>query len=142
MTDMRQNALPILEAAGVDLVLTGHSHAYERSFLLHGLYGISSTLTAAMEVDPGDGRPDGDGAYRKPTAGWDRKAGAVYNVTGCSGQTDPVSHHPVMVTSLQVLGSLVLDVNGHRLDGRFLDRYGAIRDSFAIVKDPGTPTLL
>jgi hypothetical protein len=28
--------LPILEQAGVDLVLTGHSHAYERSFLIDG----------------------------------------------------------------------------------------------------------
>ena len=37
---MRQNALPILEADGVDLVLTGHSHSYERSFLLDGHYGV------------------------------------------------------------------------------------------------------
>ena len=31
---MRRNALPILESYGVDLVLCGHSHCYERSFLL------------------------------------------------------------------------------------------------------------
>ena len=42
--EMRQNALPILEAYGVDLVLTGHSHSYERSFLIDGHYGASSTL--------------------------------------------------------------------------------------------------
>ena len=34
MTEMRQAALPILEAANVDLVLSGHSHTYERSFLI------------------------------------------------------------------------------------------------------------
>ncbi len=39
LVDMRQNALPILEAGGVDLVLTGHSHSYERSYLLDGHYG-------------------------------------------------------------------------------------------------------
>lgn len=31
MRDMRENIVPILEAHGVDLVLTGHSHSYERS---------------------------------------------------------------------------------------------------------------
>ncbi|HUR32929.1 MAG TPA: metallophosphoesterase family protein [Vicinamibacterales bacterium] len=30
MSEMRQNALPVLEAGGVDLVLAGHSHSYER----------------------------------------------------------------------------------------------------------------
>jgi hypothetical protein len=34
LIQMRQNALPILEAGGVDLVLCGHSHGYERSMLL------------------------------------------------------------------------------------------------------------
>lgn len=34
--EMRQNFLPILEGGGVDLVLSGHSHNYERSYLLRG----------------------------------------------------------------------------------------------------------
>ena len=34
MDDMRENVLPILESYGVDLVLSGHSHSYERSFLI------------------------------------------------------------------------------------------------------------
>src|SRR6185436_6569497 len=48
LIEIRGNILPILEANGVDLVLSGHSHAWERSFLLHGHYGLSSTLTASM----------------------------------------------------------------------------------------------
>ncbi|MCA9243402.1 MAG: metallophosphoesterase family protein, partial [Phycisphaerales bacterium] len=82
MGDMRQNALPILEAAGVDLVLTGHSHSYERSMLLDGHYGTSNTLTPAMVVDDGDGDETGDGAYRKPTLGLGANEGAVYVVAG------------------------------------------------------------
>ncbi len=31
LIEMRQNALPILESYGVDVVLCGHSHTYERS---------------------------------------------------------------------------------------------------------------
>ena len=37
--------VPLLEAHGVDLVLSGHSHAYERSVLLDGHYGDSSTFS-------------------------------------------------------------------------------------------------
>ena len=36
LVEMRENAVPILESHGVDLVLAGHSHSYERSFLLDG----------------------------------------------------------------------------------------------------------
>ena len=43
LVDMRENALPILESSGVDLVLSGHSHSYERSYQLHGHYGTSGT---------------------------------------------------------------------------------------------------
>ena len=32
--EMRQNIMPILEQYGVDLVLNGHSHGYERSYLI------------------------------------------------------------------------------------------------------------
>ena len=39
MVWMRANIVPMLEEEGVDLVLAGHSHAYERSFLLDGHYG-------------------------------------------------------------------------------------------------------
>ena len=40
---MRENAVPLLERYGVDLVLTGHSHSYERSYLIDGHYGLSGT---------------------------------------------------------------------------------------------------
>ena len=61
MIDMRENALPILESAGVDLILGGHSHAYERSFFINGHYGFSSSFTNSMIIDSGDGKLDGDG---------------------------------------------------------------------------------
>ena len=136
MRDMRQNALPILEAGGVDLVLTGHSHSYERSCLLDGHYGLSTTLTAAMKIDPGDGRVGGNGAYHKP-AGQATHAGAVYTVAGSSGHTGGGSlNHPVMISSLNELGSLVIDIDGTRLDARFLNQLGAVRDSFTVIKAP------
>lgn len=59
MVLMREIYHPLLEAGGVDLVLTGHSHNYERSVLLDGHYGVSSTLTPAMKIDSGNGSTTG-----------------------------------------------------------------------------------
>jgi len=135
MTDMRQNALPILEAGGVDLVLTGHSHSYERSFLLDGHYGDSGTLTTAMVLDSGDGKVTGDGAYQKSAPPSLPHDGAVYVVAGSSGQTGGGSlDHPAMYRSLNVLGSLVIDVNGPQMDVRFVRSNAALGDEFTITK--------
>jgi len=135
LVEMRQNALPILEDAGVDLVLAGHSHSYERSFLIDGHYGSSSTFTSAMKQDGGSGRPDGTGAYHKPSADPAPHEGAVYAVAGSSGKTagGPLNH-PAMFISLNSLGSMVLDVNGDRLDAAFIDSARTRRDYFTIVK--------
>ncbi|MCU0991010.1 MAG: metallophosphoesterase, partial [Xanthomonadales bacterium] len=139
LIDMRQNALPILEEWGVDLVLTGHSHSYERSFLLDGHYGNSSTLNASHKLDPGDGRETGDGAYEKPDLIAAQNAGAVYAVAGSSGKiSGGTLDHPAMFVSLNSLGSMVLDVSGNRLDAVFLDQVGTTRDSFSLVKTPDT----
>src|SRR6185369_11675045 len=58
MIEMRENAVRLLEQGGVDLVLTGHSHSYERSFLIDGHYGSSATFTSSMKKDGGSGRED------------------------------------------------------------------------------------
>jgi acid phosphatase type 7 len=134
---MRQNFLPILEAGGVDLVLGGHSHIYERSYLLDGHYGLSTTLTPAMKLNPGDGRPAGNGAYLKPLADAGGHKGAVYNVAGSAGQvsgTQPDFPHPAHFISLSNLGSLVLDINGNRLDATFVRENGTTPDTYSIQK--------
>ena len=135
LIDMRLNALPILEDYGVDLVLSGHSHSYERSFLLDGHYGLSTTLTPSMKVDDGDGREDSDGAYEKLLGQGTPNEGAVYAVAGSSGKVGGGGlDHPAMFISLGVLGSMVLDVYGNRLDAVFLDSTGAVQDYFTLTK--------
>ena len=139
---MRANIVPILEDGGVDLVLTGHSHSYERSFLIDSHYGVSSTFTNAMKKDGGSGRPDGTGAYNKQTLGPGPHEGAVYAVAGSSGQTSGGAlNHPAMFISLNNLGSMVLDINGTALDAKFLRENGLVADYFTIVKGnaPLTP---
>jgi hypothetical protein len=139
---MRQTFLPILEEAGVDLVLAGHSHSYERSYLIDGHYGTSSTFTNAMKKDGGSGRPDASGAYGKPTLGPGTHEGAVYAVAGSSGQTSGgLLNHPAMFISLNNLGSMVLDINGDTLDAKFLRENGEVWDYFRIVKGVAGPVL-
>lgn len=125
MTDMRENFLPVLEAAGVDLVLSGHSHMYERSYLLNGHYGDSKTLKPEMSLSKARGE------YRKAK---DNK-GTIYAVVGSSSKLDqgPLDH-PVMAVSLREMGSLVVDVEGHKLQGRFINQQGKVTDSFVIEK--------
>jgi len=142
LAQMRQTFLPILEDAGVDLVLAGHSHSYERSFLIDGHYGVSSTFTNAMKKDGGSGRADGSGAYNKSTPGTGPHEGAVYAVAGSSGQVSGGAlNHPAMFISLNNLGSIVLDVNGNTLDAKFLRENGAVADYFRIVKGAVTPVI-
>ncbi|HKY91533.1 MAG TPA: DNRLRE domain-containing protein [Nevskiaceae bacterium] len=140
LVQMRQNVLPLLENYGVDLVLGGHSHAYERSKFIDGHYGVSSTFNATQHVvQAGSGRVGESGAYRKPPDGA-AHAGAVYTVAGSSGQTSGGAlNHPAMHLSLNVLGSVVLDIDGLTLDAKFLDSAGNVRDSFRVAKDGAPP---
>ncbi len=146
LIEMRTLVVPILEAHGVDLVLAGHSHSYERSFLIHGHLGDSSTFDPGVHlVDGGDGDESGGGAYQ--AAG----PGAVYAVAGNGSVLAPGAAealggpagsppHPAMLRSIYVLGSLVIDVDGNRLDAIMLDEAGVIRDRLTLFKgDPPVP---
>lgn len=136
LIEMRQQVAPILESYGVDLVLSGHSHVYERSYLLNGHYGMSGTFDPAYILDVGFGREDEDRAYQKPAGGIGANQGTVYVVCGCSGEGgySTVNIHPAMRRSLGGRGSMVLDIDGLRLDAKFLTETGSIADYFSIQK--------
>lgn len=135
LREMRQNLVPILEAGGVDLVLCGHSHAYERSYLIDGFYSTPTTVPGDGEIlDNGDGRISGDGAYQKPP-GISAREGAVYVVAGHGGQSTGGSlNHPVMYHSESSFGSCLVDVNGSELTLRNVRIDGQITDNFTIIK--------
>jgi hypothetical protein len=142
MVDMRVNFGPILENYGADLVLCGHSHSYERSKFIDSHYGLSSTFSdATMVVQSGSGQ--GAGAYTKSAVGPIAHSGTVYAVPGASGQiSGGTLNHPAMYVSLNVAGSMVLDVNGSTMNATYLDSAGAIRDSFTMTKGGGGGNVL
>jgi acid phosphatase type 7 len=141
----RTNWLPVLEAAGVDLILAGHNHVYERSYMLDNLTGKSTSLTDANKIDTALGRPDVDHAYQK-VLGQPHKGTIFINCEsgGVSNNADdlrtPFSFTPVVVKGSGCEGSLVIDVNGStQMDVKFLcnalDSTGShIWDHFSIIK--------
>ncbi len=129
--DMREFATPILERYGVDLVLGGHSHSYERSYLIDGAYDTPTTAAGHI-VDPGDGRLDGDGPYDM------RGDGAVYIVAGHGGTGvgGPLGH-PVMAHDEIVNGSVVVDVEGSSMTLHNIQLDGTESDWATLVKGEG-----
>ena len=135
--EMRENVIPMLDARGVDLTLTGHSHSYERSYLIDGHYGPASSFAEVMKVQPGDGNLVGNGAYTKPLLGPNPHAGIVHAVAGSSGQIGGGTFdHSAILVAFNVAGSMILDVNGNQLDALFLDSSGMVLDNFTIIKNP------
>ena len=43
LSSMRENIIPMLEDNGVDLILSGHSHSYERSYCRPSLSSVFKT---------------------------------------------------------------------------------------------------
>lgn len=134
MTDMRKDFMPILEAAGVDLVLAGYSHSYERTMLIDGAYH-TPTHNHGVVLDDGDGDWQGHGAYHK-SEGLTPRNGTVAIVAGHGaklGRTRAIL--PIMRTVMLKLGSVILDVKGNTLSCFMLDAEGNQLDPFQIVKE-------
>lgn len=133
MQEMRENILPILEQAGVDLVLSGHSHMYERSFLMDCAYGDSESFSASNIVSEGiEGKHQN---YKKPLQAKAHQ-GTVYAIAGSSSKVDrgPIDH-PAHHTGFLEAGSMVIDVVDNKLTARFINNEGKVRDEFSITKD-------
>ncbi len=126
---VRKHVLPVLEQHDVDLVLTGHSHVYERSHLLNGHYGKSGTLTDAMIVSRGQGNND---LFNK-AADCQNDCGTVYQVLGSTAELRPGAiDHPAMAVGLNQGGTVIIDVDQNCLHSRFLNSEGQLADAFMI----------
>ena len=131
--EMREKYVPVLEYHGTDVNLTGHSHSYERSALIDGHYGVSSTYNAATHAkDASAGRPD-NGGYTKDAGA---NQGTIYSVVGSSSKTTgTLTSHPIMVSWRYIEGSAVIDIQGSQLDGHFIDRNGNVLDEYRLTKN-------
>ncbi len=143
MKAMRQHFAPIWEQYGVDLVVCGHSHVYERSYLVKGAYGNTADINPTNYVQSNNGIDSMGQAFVKYTGGTNPNQGTVYVVNGNSGSSDGSAplQHPYMYSSYgcdTCCGSFIIDINGNRLDGREIDATGVVRDHFTMFKESGT----
>jgi hypothetical protein len=134
----REHFNPVLEAYGVDLVMSGHCHALQRTKLINQHYGVSTTFTATNQVDGGDGRPDGTGIYIKTTG-----RGTVYVTApaGCGLDHPGSGTMPAFAETLSytIHGCLTIDISSNRLDFKMLSSTGAVGDYFSLLKGVTVP---
>lgn len=130
MAEMRRHVLPLLEKYGADLVLTGHSHGYERSYLMDCHYSDSSQFSAKNIVSQG-----AEGRHVDYVKGKGAHMGTVYVVAGASAKVDRAAmNHPAMAVSLMQPGSLLIDIESNILVGRYINAGGEVVDEFIIEK--------
>lgn len=134
--------LPILENYGIDLILYGHNHIYERSYLLDNLTGSTDELTNKNKIDTTLGRENISGAYCK-IKGKPHNGTIFIEVAAGGYASDKFSHYPIFPVSYHTKdteGSLVIDVIDNRMDVKFLctapDSVGNhVWDYFTIIKN-------
>lgn len=142
LKSIRQNVVPILEKYKVDLVLNGHSHVYERSQMIKGHYGLEATFNQQQHgASTSTGRYNNSKdscPYVKDSKVSDNE-GIIYVVNGvgaANGSSQIAYPHNAMVYSNNVnAGSLYLEIEGNRLDAKFITEDGSIKDQFTILKD-------
>jgi hypothetical protein len=116
LIELHDNLVPLFDEKQVDLVMVGHSHVYERSFLIK-----EDAILQADETD-----------YTKIAS----PDGTIYVVSGCGGQMgDGPLDLPVMARAFgSVNGFSVFDVSWDEVRGRFVERDGATMDLFTLRK--------
>ncbi len=130
---IREQFIPILERYGVDLIICGHSHVYERSDLMNGNYGMENTFDSKRQTH---GKTSSSPLiFRKRSL---REKGTVYVVSGSAGQLGgkqaSFPHAAMPFSDADHGGASLLEVKGNKLDFKWICADGTIRDSFSIVK--------
>ena len=131
----RERLTPIFERYNVDLVISGHSHIYERTYQMRGHRGLSTTFDKKLyAVDTTTGRYDGS-ANSCPIV--QKNGSLVYIVNGSGGANAgraPNYPHKAMVYSYtDEGGSMLIDAAENRLDAQWMAPSG-VRDRFTMVK--------
>ncbi len=140
LISMRQNVVRILERYKVDLVLNGHSHSYERSYLINGHYGLENTFNSATHaLSSSTGKYDGSTnscPYIKNSS--EVRNGIVYAVVGSSGKIAGSSlgypHQAMQYSNVSTPGAMVIEIENNRLDAKWICSDGVIRDNFTMMK--------
>ncbi|MEN0052839.1 MAG: metallophosphoesterase, partial [Mucilaginibacter sp.] len=137
---IRENFIKVLEDNGVDLILCGHSHVYERSKMMKGYFGKEADFDAAKyNVSNSTGLYDGSKNSSPYIKNKKNPLGVVYVVAGSAGAqgghkaTWP--HDAMYYSNNEIGGAVMLEVQGNKLDLKWICADGQIRDHFTMMKD-------
>lgn len=144
---IRTNLIPILERYGVDLIVCGHSHLYERSSLMKGHYGMEPTFDPKKHnLSQSQGFYNGEKNTCPYVKDSKTNRGTVYVVSGSSGKLghseDSYPHDAMVYSNAVVGGASLIEVHGNRLDFKWICADGVVRDEFTMMKDVGKVTKL
>lgn len=139
LVKIRENFIGILERAGVNLVLNGHSHDYERSRLMRGHYGPENSFDPKKHnLSSSSGKNDGTKNSAPYVISAAKNVGTVYVVSGSAGklggQQAEFPHNAMYYSDADHGGACILDVQDNRLELKWVCADGQIRDQFTIIK--------
>ena len=158
---MREKFIRILERFGVDLVLCGHAHGYERSYLLKNYFNTYASPLDDIDFNIATHTALGTNQNAKYDATANScpyvynsgkiNHGSVYIVAGSAGQLGGSAtgypHDAMFYSNNTNGGSFYFEVDSNRLDAKFLSYSGTggsvvpvIRDQFTIFKDVNKTT--
>jgi len=141
LVSIRTRFIRILERNKVDLIITSHSHDYERSKLMNGHYGNEASFSASTHnISNSSALYNGTSnscPYEKDSI--TKKIGTVYVVTGSAGQLGgqqtSFPHNAMFYSNATNGGSCILDIEDNKLNLKWLCADGVIRDEFTMVKE-------
>ncbi|MBO9682564.1 MAG: metallophosphoesterase [Flavisolibacter sp.] len=138
---IRENFIRILERYGVDMILCGHSHVYERSYLLRGYYGTEAEFNLSTDaVSNSSGKYNGSSnSCPYVTSGGHVNHGTVYVVSGSASRSgagvETTFPHDALPFATTDGGMFYMEVEDNRLDAKMIDENGSVFDQFTILKD-------
>jgi predicted phosphodiesterase len=112
---------PLFDKNGVDLVLSGHVHNYQRSF----------------PIKHNDDKPSKPTITSTNKHNYNNPGGEIYAIVGTGGASfNSLDGKSSFIASQQAsrFGVLHLDITDNKLEGTFLGNDGSVRDEFSITK--------
>ncbi len=138
LVKLREVLVPLLDKFKVDVVLTGHSHNYERSFLMQGHYGLEASFDSSKHaVSLSSARLNGS-INSCPFV--NKNQGTVYNVSGAASRWGAISsgaypHNAMLYSNSEVPGASIIAVDSNRLELKYINVKGEVLDNYIMYKN-------
>ena len=132
---IREKIVPIFEKYNVDLILNGHTHAYERSKPMKGYYGLSNQFDEKKYVtETSSGKWDGS----PNSCPYVKSQAPLYIVAGSAGAYGtPKSGYPhksMYYSYVEKGGSFYFEIENNQLSAQFINEDAVILDKFTMMK--------